>query len=43
MLVYVTEVWKLGNDGRSISVQTKAQADMLGEERSWTTVFDKVN
>ncbi|PZX50149.1 hypothetical protein [Algoriphagus chordae] len=42
MLVYVTEVWKLSNDGQSISIQAKAKADMFGEERSWTTVFDKV-
>ena len=32
----VTEVWKLSNDGKSISVQTNAG------ERSWKTVFDKV-
>ncbi|TXE10216.1 hypothetical protein [Algoriphagus aquimarinus] len=43
MIVYVTEVWKLSNDGKSISVQAKAKSDSLGEERFWTTVFDKAN
>ncbi len=41
MLVYVTEVWELSNDGKSITVQAKAKSDSLGEERFWTTVFDK--
>ncbi|MES2810078.1 MAG: hypothetical protein V4619_15710 [Bacteroidota bacterium] len=41
-IVYVTEVWKLSNDGKSISVQTNAKSDMFDEGRSWTTVFDKV-
>jgi len=41
MLVYVTEVWKLSNDGKSISVQTNAKSNLFGEERSWKTVFDK--
>jgi len=42
-LVYVTEVWKLSNDGNSISVQTNAKSGLLGNdrERSWTTVFNK--
>lgn len=43
MLVYVTEVWKLSNDGKSISVQTNAKSNLLGDERSWKTVFDKAN
>ncbi|MEB2781668.1 hypothetical protein U3A58_14820 [Algoriphagus sp. C2-6-M1] len=43
MLVYVTEVWKLSNDGKSITVQTKAKSNMYDRERSWTTVFDKAN
>ncbi len=43
MLVYVTEVWKLSNDGKSITVQTNAKSNSLGEERSWKTVFNKVN
>jgi len=44
-LVYVTEVWKLINDGNSISVQTNARSGLLGHnrERSWTTVFDKAS
>ncbi|MES2457982.1 MAG: hypothetical protein V4594_20665 [Bacteroidota bacterium] len=42
-LVYVTEVWKLSNDGKAISVQTNARSGLLGpdRERNWTTVFDK--
>ena len=43
MLVYVTEVWKLSNDGKSISVQANAKSNLFGGERSWETVFDKVN
>ena len=43
MLVYVTEVWKLSNDGNSISVQANAKSSLFGEERSWNTVFDKAN
>ena len=40
--VYVTEVWKLSNDGKSISVQVNAKSTLIGSERSWKTVFDKV-
>ena len=40
---YVTEVWKLGNDGKSITVLAKAKSNVWGEERSWKTVFDKIN
>ena len=40
--VYITEVWKLSNDGRSISVQANAKSSLLGAGRSWMTVFDKV-
>ena len=40
--VYVTEVWKLSNDGKSISVQANAKSNSWGGERSWKTVFDKV-
>ncbi len=39
--VYVTEVWKLSNDGKSISVQAHAKSNLFGDERSWKTVFDK--
>lgn len=39
--VNVTEVWKLSSDGKSISVQTNAKAGVVGEERSWKTVFYK--
>jgi hypothetical protein len=42
-LVYVTEVWKLINNGNAISVQTNAKSGLMGRdrERNWTTVFDK--
>ena len=40
---YVTEVWKLSNDGKSISVQANAKSTLFGGERSWKTVFDKAN
>ena len=43
MLVYVTEVWKLSNDGKSISVQANAKSTSRGGERSWKTVFDKAS
>ena len=41
--VYVTEVWKLSNDGESISVQAHAKSNSFAAERSWETVFDKVS
>jgi hypothetical protein len=43
--VNVTEVWKLINDGNSISVQTNAKSGIMGRdrERNWTTVFDKAS
>lgn len=41
---YVTEVWKLSNDGRTITVQANAKSNLFGfgHERSWKTVFDRV-
>ena len=39
--VNVTEVWTLSNDGKTISVQANAKATLFGDERSWTTVFNK--
>ncbi|MGY3211365.1 hypothetical protein [Mucilaginibacter sp. HD30] len=42
-LTNVTEVWKLSNDGRSISVQTNAKSGVVGEERSWKSVFYKTD
>jgi hypothetical protein len=39
--VYVTEVWKLTNDGKSISVQSNAKSTLFGGERSWKTVFNE--
>ena len=43
LFVYVTEVWKLSNDGKSISVQANAKSTLWGGDRSWKTVFDKVS
>ena len=43
MVVYVTEVWKLSNDGKSISVQANAKSTLGGVDRSWKTVFDKAS
>jgi hypothetical protein len=42
MFVDVTEVWKLSNDGKSISVQANAKSNLIGAGRSWKTVFYKV-
>lgn len=42
LVVYVTEVWKLSDDGKSISVQANARSNTFSAERSWTTVFNKV-
>ena len=39
----VTEVWKLSNDGRSITIQSIAKSNIWEGERSWKTVFDKIN
>lgn len=41
LIVNVTEVWKLSNDGKSISVQTNAKSNQFGEVRSWKTIFKK--
>ena len=43
MVVNVTEVWKLSNDGKSITVMTNAKSNSDGEERIWKTVFEKAN
>ena len=43
MIVYVTEVWKLSNDGKSISVQANAKSNTFGYDRSWKTVFNKAD
>jgi hypothetical protein len=39
----VTEVWRLSNDGKSITVQSIAKSNIWDGERSWKTVFDKTN
>jgi hypothetical protein len=39
----VTEVWNLSKDGKSISVTAKAKSNIWNEERSWETVFEKIN
>ena len=41
--VYVTEVWTLNNDGKSISVQANAKSTLWSGERSWKTVFEKAS
>jgi hypothetical protein len=42
LVVNVTEVWKLSNDGKSISVQTNTKSTS-GDDRSWKTVFYKAS
>lgn len=39
----VTEVWNLSKDGKSIAVLAKAKSNIWNGERTWKTVFDKVN
>lgn len=39
----VTEVWNLSNDGKSIAVLAKAKSNIWKEERSWKTVFDRID
>jgi hypothetical protein len=39
----VTEVWNLSKDGKSIAVFAKAKSNIWDEERTWKTVFDKIN
>jgi len=39
----VTEVWNLSKDGKSIAVLAKAKSNIWGEERSWKTVFDRID
>ena len=41
--VNVTEVWKLSDDGKSISVQVNAKSASFDSGRSWETVFNKVS
>ncbi|MFT3703111.1 MAG: hypothetical protein QM802_12110 [Agriterribacter sp.] len=43
LIVYVTEIWKLSDDGKSISVQSSAKSNSFSAERSWTTVFNKAS
>ena len=40
---HVTEVWNLSSDGKSIAVLAKAKSNIWPEERSWKTVFNKIN
>ena len=39
----VTEVWRLSDDGKSITIQSIAKSNIWDGERSWKTVFDKTN
>jgi len=41
LIVYVTEVWKLSNDGKSISIQANAKSNLFSAGRSWETVFNR--
>ena len=43
MVVHVTEVWQLSNDGKSISIQTRAKSNSYDSERSWKTVFNRAS
>ncbi len=43
MLVYVTEVWELSDDGKTITIHSQAKEKSEKIERSWTTVFEKAN
>jgi len=43
LIVNVTEVWKLSNDGKSITIQAYAKSNEFGDERSWKTVFEKAS
>jgi hypothetical protein len=38
---YVTEVWKLSSDGKSITVHANVKSTLFSEVRSWKTVFEK--
>jgi hypothetical protein len=37
----VTEVWKLSNNGKTITIQSIAKSNIWDGERSWKTVFEK--
>jgi antitoxin component YwqK of YwqJK toxin-antitoxin module len=39
----VTEVWRLSNDGKSITIKSIAKSNIWDGERSWKTVFYKTN
>jgi hypothetical protein len=39
----VTEVWNLSQDGKSIAILAKAKSNIWREERTWKTVFDKID
>jgi len=39
----VTEVWNLSKDGKSIAVLAKAKSNIWKGQRTWKTVFDKIN
>ena len=40
---HVTEVWNLSKDGKSITILAKAKSNIWREERSWKTVFNKID
>jgi hypothetical protein len=39
----VTEVWNMSKDGKSIAILAKAKSNIWREERSWKTVFDRID
>lgn len=39
----VTEIWKLSNDGKRITIQSVAKSNIWDGERSWKTIFEKTN
>lgn len=39
----VTEISQLSDDGKTIIVQAKAKSNIWDGERSWKTIFDKIN
>jgi hypothetical protein len=43
LIVNVTEVWKLSDDGKSITVEANATSSLYGDKRSWKTVFERTN
>lgn len=43
LIVYITEVWKLSRDGKSIVVEANAKSNRFDKGRFWKTVFNKIS